>query len=162
MKKGIIIGIAVLVVGGGVVGLGIAGVINIPGLTPKKKAGKNLYGAGAELLYGEKKDPNPLAVKKQPEKPIEPPVHAKPEPPKPDALKGAKKIAKLWNSLEPPKVVEISKAWKDPDLALVLSNMEAERAAQVLATMDAGRAGRLSQEIQKIAAQPPATDGAGS
>ncbi|MBV6459861.1 MAG: hypothetical protein HONBIEJF_03015 [Fimbriimonadaceae bacterium] len=162
-KKGLIVGvIGLVVIGGSVVGLGIAGVLNIPGLTPMKKAGKNLYGAGADVLYGEKKDaPPPLALKKPPAKKPEPEA-PKPIPPKPDKIKGAKKIARVWNSLEALKVVEISRAWKDTELALVLSNMESEKAAQVLASMDAGRAGKLSQEIQKIAAQPPVVVAEGS
>lgn len=151
MKKVLLVVIPLLLIGG-VAGLGLMGIINIPGLTPKKKLGKNLY--AAEALYGEKKD---VVAEKPKKKPKKPPVIARVEPPKPDLLKGAKKIAKLWNEMEPKQVIAIAKDWKELDFARVLSNMEGTKASAILAELEPARASKLSREIQKLAAQPPPT-----
>ncbi len=152
VKKALLVVIPLLLIGG-VAGLGLMGIINIPGLTPKKKLGKNLY--AAESLYGEKKDE--VAEKPKKKKPKKPLVIAKVEAPKPDLIKGSKKIAKLWNEMEPKQVIAIAKDWKELDFARVLSNMEGTKASAILAELEPARASRLSREIQKLAAQPPAT-----
>jgi flagellar motility protein MotE (MotC chaperone) len=148
MKKPMLFGAIALALVAIIVGLGVSGTVNIPGLTPKKKVPNNLYGAGAERLYAEVKEP---AVPRQAAKKLEQVVEKKKTEPRLDELKGAKKVAKLWNVMEPQRVADIAKTWKDEELAQVLSVMQAEQAALVLSAMQPERAAKLSREIGRLA-----------
>ncbi|HRJ27483.1 MAG TPA: hypothetical protein PLO61_08255 [Fimbriimonadaceae bacterium] len=155
MKKALLIGLPVLLIGA-VIGLGVLGIVPIPGLSPKKKPGANLY--AANKMYGEAKEalpekPKAIARAAPPKPKPAPPVKEKPQP---DPVRGAKRLAKLWNPMQPSEVVAITKDWRESDLALVLSQMESEAASAILAALEPARASRLSREIQRLAAQPPA------
>jgi hypothetical protein len=133
MKKAVIFLLPVLV-GGGVVGLGLAGVVNIPGLTPKKK---------------------PVAATKEPEKP-KPKVTKRESPPETkatasDPVKGYEAVAKLWNELEGPKLLAVTEKWKDQDLAPILMRMDPDKVVELLALVPPDRANRLSRAIQALA-----------
>ncbi len=165
-KKGLIIVLAVVVpllLVGGTAGAAFAGIIKIPGL--------KIPGAKAKSVanYTDKDDnPSELAKneKKEPEASIEPEKEStapevkivkEPEPVL-DPEVGAKKLAGIWNNLEPADIVRISAAYKNPELALVLSKMDAEKVAGVLSEIkDAKRAAALSQEIQHLASIIPET-----
>jgi hypothetical protein len=150
MKKVVLIVVPILAIGGGVVGAGFMGLINIPGITPKKPVKK--------AMYGEQKEP-PEAARSAPTPPSTPPLApVRParaaESPAPDLEKGAKRVARLWNELPAEQLVAIAAPWRDDELALVLMSMDGEKAAAVLGRLDAPRASRLSRAIQRLAAMP--------
>lgn len=146
----IILVVALVVLGGGFFGLAFAGIVKVPGITPKNKLKR------AQALYGDKKEevkpaPKKVAPKPSPEnRPAAPPTPA----PKLDMEKGAAAVAEIWNALPPEKVVEISKDWSEEDLSRVLALMEIERTASILALLPAKRASDLSERIQRRAATP--------
>ena len=157
MKKAMLLIVPVLAIGG-VLGAAAAGMINIPGITPKKKAA-SLYGE-ANALYGEQgqlakeseaaKVEEPLLPPKKPKKEkIEEPVV------KTDPDLGARKVASLWNGLATDKLKPIAEGYNDEELARVLSFMDAELAAQLLSSMDAKRAVRLSKALERQASIIP-------
>jgi len=150
-----------LVVGGAVVGLAMTGTIKIPGLTPQKAAANiygqaNLYGesqAGGDALAieSEAKAKEETEGEKVPKPPAAPPKLAiTTEEPATDPDAGAKKLAKLWNVMETTTLKEIAPQFKDQELALIVSKMETEKAAALLAVMDPKRAAIISREIQEI------------
>ncbi len=155
MKKIMMILIPVLLIGG-VVGAGMMGVIEIPGLSPQKKKPPLPYGeAGADVVKKEAPKADPKPETKSDQKTEAPKTATvKQDPPKPDLDKGAKKLAKLWNSMQPDKILAMADKWKDPELARVLGFMEVEKAATVLSQMKPDRASKLSQAIQLAASVP--------
>lgn len=150
MKKLIFILVPVIVIGG-VVGAALMGVINIPGLTPKKKPGAGLYGEAADM-YAEQKDPPKPKPRSTP--PPAPPVAAEPRSTT-DPERGAKRLARLWNDLPTERLVPMVSSWRDPELALVLKSMDSEAASRLLAALEPARASRLSREIQRLASVVP-------
>lgn len=148
MKKILFIVLPILLVGGGVVGAAFMGVINIPGLTPKKKMGA--------MAYGEKKDEKPAveaADETKPtakkEKPKPKPEQVSTNPTDPDA--GVKKIAKLWNAMETENLAKLVKDWTDDDLAKVMLFMPNEKVAELLGTLEPARASKISRALKSLA-----------
>lgn len=136
-----------LLVGGGVVGLGLAGILKIPGLTPAKK---KQVAAG---LYGEAKD---LKPKEEVKKPVV--ASAKPKKKAPtvavatnDPALGRKKLAKVWGEMEPSQLNGITKGWKVEELCEVFLIMDPAKVSEVLAVMDAKRADAVSRAILRQA-----------
>lgn len=151
MKKAALILIPLLAIAGVVVA-GMKGLVKIPGLSPAAKQ------KAAAKLYSEEKDPpesQPAPVAKNEKPPKEPAVQVKAD--VIDEVAGRKKVAKLWNDLEPAKVVAITKSWKDEELAQILVLMDAEKVSQLLSTVDAARAERLSRAVMKVASRIPKT-----
>lgn len=147
MKKIILIVVPLLVLGGAFFGLAKVGVINVPGLSPKK--------AKPPVLYGESKDKkDEKPAEKAPEKPKQqkPPTPTKPPQPT-DPEQGAKKLAGLWNSVSTDKLLEIIKQFKDNELAPVFVVMDPEKVSEVMSAMDPKRSATLSRELQKVASQ---------
>ncbi len=143
---------AILLIAGAVLGLGRAGIIKIPGLTPAKKA------AQAAELYAEKSDPK-IPAEPEEEEQIEEPgaVNLPPAEPEiePDRDAGAKKIAGIWNNMEAADIVAMGAAYEPQDFARVLSKMDPEKVAEVLSAIpDKKRAARISLAIEEIAAEP--------
>lgn len=152
-KTLILIILPVLLIGG-VAGAGFMGVINIPGLTPKKAAkAAKLYTEGQDGKSN-KTAKSAMTKPTPPPKPKAKPVASAPEP---NVEEGAKRIAKLWAQIDTPKLLEMVADWKDPDLARVISYLDSAKAAELLAAMDPKRASRLSREILQHAAtaKPP-------
>jgi len=151
MKK-ILLFIVPLVLIGGVIAAGMFGMIPIPGLSPSKKKPSSLY------LNGERDMPLPGAdntattrpTSTENRKSVAKPARKSPNEASVNPLKGAKKLAKLWNELPSGKLAEISKGWKVDDLALVLANMDAQKVAEFLSSIDAKRASELSMQIQSL------------
>jgi hypothetical protein len=148
-KMMIIIGASVMVVViavGTVVGLALAGKINIPGLTPKKKA---------IVRSAPKAATKPVSAPK-----------AKVESPKAVAEKttetivekqGAIKLAEVWNELPVPELIAIVETWKPSEIAPVLNEMDSEKAAEVMAKMKPKQASDVSRELKRIASIVPVT-----
>lgn len=154
-SKGLIIGIVVGVLvlgGGGVFGAAKMGIIKIPGLTPVKKKNNAmaLYGdKGAKPVAKKDVEPPKKSEPEEPAKPIPKPTH------KIDPEVGAQKVADLWSAMEPTKVAEIAKDWKDVELARVLALMDDAQSAAVLGSLEPSRASKVSVEIQKQASKVP-------
>lgn len=149
MKALIVIGPILLV--GAVLGAGFTGMINIPGVTPKKPAAK------AAEMYGESKEvavedavPEEEPVQEEEEEEAKPVVKT-PEAPKTDPEKGAKELAKYWSSIETTSLLKIIDSFEDNELALVLSFMSKDKVAEVLSKVAPERAAKLSKELQRLA-----------
>lgn len=143
VKMILMIIVPLLAIGGIVVGLGVAGIVKIPGITKTKK--KTTTDVPKEEAKPE------AVVKKVPEK--EEPPAPKPEL-KLDLKKGAATLAETWNTIPNDKLLLIQKDWDDEDLSLVLAAMEPEKTGQLLASMEPKRASKLSEIMQRNAATP--------
>lgn len=150
MKKILIIGLPLLIVGGGgtVFTLGKLGIVNIPGVTPPKKVAK------AE----KEKKATQTAAKKPKKRPAEPEIEAtvKPVEPQTNPNQGHAKIAKLWNEMEVGVLKSLTADWKDSDLAPILQRMDNTKVAEfisLIAEKDAKRADRITKALQTEASK---------
>ncbi|HXH62213.1 MAG TPA: hypothetical protein VNI20_12755 [Fimbriimonadaceae bacterium] len=150
--KALLIAVPILLIGG-VLGAGFMGVVDIPGVTPKKAEAK------AQAQYQEAADPVADATTTETDTSTQddttgfkPPVVSDVET---NPVKGTTAIAKIWAELPAQKVVEISGDYKDEDLAAILLQMPKQNTAQVLSTLPADRAARLSKEMQRQASIVP-------
>ncbi len=156
MKK-ILIFVFPVVAIGGFVGLALAGIIKVPGLTPKKHSPGSLYGEQAAAQYGEPKDKGldkPKVETKPPTSKVagaKPPIAVSTNDETSDPALGAKKLAQLWNGLPTERLVELCKSFTDKDLAPVLIKMDPEKVSDLLTALDASRSAKLSKELQKQA-----------
>ena len=162
-KLGLILAIVLpLVLIGGTVGAGMAGIINIPGLTKAKAKANGQYGE-AGGLYGEEKDIVASVTEKEEkmdkvqEKPKEEPEPIIPPEPEPelDPEAGAMKLAKVWNNISPDQLAPIVAGYKDQELALVLSKMDSKKVAALISVIKPDRAAKLSKEIEAIGSVIP-------
>lgn len=161
---------AVIVIGGGVVGAAVMGVIKIPGLTPKGK-GSALYGEAAKM-YGEggelaikledpdKKASDPQDKQEAESKPSTPapakkPAVKKAEAPTTDPELGAKKLAQVWNGIDPIKLALISEEYSEKDLAMILNKMDAGKVAKLLAELEPKKAATISKRMQELGSVLP-------
>lgn len=145
MNKMVMVLVPVLVIGG-ILGAGMAGVVDIPGVTPKKSKPK---AADTEPPPDEA-----TAADETAQAPQEPePEPAAPEQvataPTTDPVLGEKKIAALWTEIDTAQLVKIIADWKDPELATILRRMDPSKTAELLSALDQKRASALSREIQK-------------
>lgn len=162
MKKLLFVLLPIIILGIGA-GLVFSGVIKIPGLNlgPQKKKAASLYTSDKDNPAVKGKTP---PKKNEPKKTEAPKDTAKKEPEKPKTPdKGAavvlenkpelgnKKLAKLWNELDPTALKDITKDWKEKDLAGVLMKMDNGKVAEFLGILEAKRASNLSRELQKQA-----------
>ncbi len=143
--------IIILALVGAVVGAGMAGVVNIPGLTPQKKVAKK-----EDPKDAKKKEAAPVKKTKAPELPGAAPKK-KDETPKPtiDPEQGAQKLASFWNEVDVKKLEDITKDWKEPDVAKVMAKMDAAKVSEWLSAMPAARASKLSKILQQNASVIP-------
>lgn len=159
-KLGLILGVLIplLLVGGGA-GLVMSGIVKIPGVVVKPPGGGQ-YGegpadakVGSDTVAAKKEEPEP--------KPKPKPRSATPKPqvrvttPKLDPEEGARKLAKVWNNIPPEQLVRIAGGYKDEELARVLSVMDAEIVAEVLAIFEPARAVRVSRELERLGSVIP-------
>lgn len=153
MKKLIMILLPVLLLGGGGVFFAASkGMVNIPGVTPKKKAAAALYGEAKDKKLAAKPKPKPKPKEKKPVVAVE--VN--------DPVLGRKKLAAVWNELKTDNLLKIIETWKNNELALQLSEMDPSKVTEILdalALKDPKRVSELSREIQEIGAkEPPSED----
>ncbi|MCW5941852.1 MAG: hypothetical protein KIS66_06455 [Fimbriimonadaceae bacterium] len=157
MKKGLkvalFVGAPLLVLGaGGVVAAAMLGYLDIAGLTQKERA-KAPPPTVAVVTKSEKPKPPAILVRNTP-----PPKSAVPRVTvtTPDPVRGDRRLARLWNELEPTRLIEISKDWREEDLARVMLRMDTGVVAEMIATMpDAKKASSLSRRIRQLASLPP-------
>lgn len=145
MKKVLIIGLPLLLVGGGgtVFTLGKMGIVNIPGITPPKKAVKS----------DKDKKQQSTTAKKPKKKPITPKIEAAAEPaePKNDPMQGYAKLADLWSEMEADVLKSVTLDWKEGELAPILKQMDTAKVAEFItavAATDAKRADRITKALQ--------------
>lgn len=161
LKKVLLITLPIVMLLGGGVAAVFLGLVKIPGVRlpfgPKPAAVAN---------KDPKKDKPKVATTKPVPK-VTPPVQTPPAVsvratpvPTTDPSVGVKKVAKLWNELEPDKLQLIIADWKDPDAATVLAKMDPERVADLLAMLPPKRASALSRAIQREASKLPKPENA--
>ncbi len=143
--------VAPILLVGGVLGAGFMGIINIPGLTPKKAVAK------ADAMYGEGKELEPIveaALIEEVLAPIEELVVAKAvedKSVKSDTEKGARELAKYWGAIETKSLLPIVESFDEKELALVLSFMSKDKVAEILSKVEPLRAAGLSKELRRLA-----------
>ncbi|MER3413622.1 MAG: hypothetical protein C4341_05175 [Armatimonadota bacterium] len=155
---------AIIVIGGTTIGLGYAGVINIPGITPPKKVKST-----AKQVDGEQAaNPTSLAnerlgqqatddakTKAKSDSPISDPATPTTEETRASREQtsrqdGTERLAKLWTAMDAQKVAALVQQWKDGDVLLVLAKMDDEKLAEVLSALPPERALKLSRGIKAL------------
>ncbi|MCC7433749.1 MAG: hypothetical protein IT363_03630 [Methanoregulaceae archaeon] len=126
--------VSLLVMGGAVVGLGMAGVVQIPGLSPKKKAPAPVVEAVAEKKPVAKKEPK-----------------SEPAPKTGDPEKGHVAVAELWNEMDLKALLPLTEKWREAELAPILAKMDTEKVVELLSQMKPERAVVLTRALQRIA-----------
>ncbi len=152
MKKLMMIVVPVLLLGGGAYFAATKGMINIPGVTPKKKI---------TAMYGEEKDaPQPSAADSTSTPEPEPEVSISAREPVPiptdDPKLGQAKVAALWNEMDVASLEKTILDWKDEELGPILNAMNTEKVTELLqkiAGSDAKRASRLTRALQAEASK---------
>jgi len=147
----------IIVLGGTTIGLGYAGVINIPGITPSKKATPAAEQAEAEPSADAESSPSASAAASHdgdatsdaapPEQEASLPPPPAEEAPRKD---GTERLAKLWATMDAQKVAALVQQWNDGDVLLVLAKMEDEKLAEVLSALPPDRALELSRGIKAL------------
>jgi hypothetical protein len=153
-KKGLIIALALLafaIIAGIVLGLGYSGKIYIPMISPGKKK-------PVSKKSNLKKPATTAPQKKTQTAPEEEQaIVQKKEVPKTkfDSKSGASKLAEAWAEVPAEKLVEITNSWKPVELAEVLSEMEADKVAALLALVKPSRASDLSRQLRILGSNVP-------
>lgn len=155
LKKALLIGIPLIALICAGVAVVMLGIVKLPFLKFEKPTAKT---GAKDSKKPEAKTPaapapKPVAVKKLTPKPKPKPV-IKPAPTS-DPAKGATRVAKVWNQLEPEALVKVAGTWPDPELAAVLVKMEDRKVAGLLAALPPAKASSVSQAIRKEASKLP-------
>ena len=143
MKAAIVIVPIVLICA--IVGAGMTGMVNIPGLTPVKKTKpkvepkKAAPTVQAAPRLSKKKPTNKAVVEKI----------------LTDDDQGRKRLAKLWNEIPTEDLLKIVTPWKDKELAAILLKMDTVKVAEMLTLIPPDRSSKLSREIQSLASIIP-------
>lgn len=112
----------------------------------------------------EKPETEPITTEEETTIPTEPefePETEEEEPAEPapkfveDPEIGAAEIALIWAGIEPSTIAEMSSAYKDAELARIVSKMNAKKAGAVLSALKPERAAKVSREIEKQASLVP-------
>jgi hypothetical protein len=154
--KPLLIIVPILLIGG-TLGAGFMGVVNIPGVTPKKGAAKDKPASEeAAQAEPEAETGQTETTESSDETALEAPVEepSLPEPrtePQSDPALGAKALAKYWDEIDTNKLVPITDTYSERELAAVLVHMKKDKVAQLLATVGPDRAAKLSRELQRLA-----------
>lgn len=136
MNKMVMIVVVLLVLGGTVIGLGMTGIVEIPGLSPKKK--KKAVPT-VEEVKTEAKAPTPKMPKPAPK--------AKPG----DPAKGYEAVAQIWNEMDINTLLPMTEKWRDDELAPILAKMDGGKVVELLSQMKTERAALLTRALQRIA-----------
>ena len=173
----LIIFLILLLIGAIVIGLGLIGIVNIPGITPEKKLPvhseatpskpkplkekKKVPSAPGHSNNNQPKIPLPLqshtpapTLTSSPSQLLNHPQpthhqYTPPQAPKTDPQKGAKKIAALWDQMDTKELVLLVKNWNNLELAEVIMQMSPSKASALLAALDPKRASQISKIIQQ-------------
>ncbi len=147
---GLGLGIPVLA-GIGLFGAIQGGLIKSPLVSNKPPTQEELDKKAAEEKPPEETTPQPA-----PEPEPEPEEEPEPAPQYvQDPEVGAEEIALIWSGIEPATIAEMSSAYKDAELARIISKMNAKKAGAVLSALKPERAAKVSREIEKQASLVP-------
>lgn len=136
--KLVVLLLAVIALGGTLIGLGYAGIVNIPGITPKKAAKK------------------PQAAQETPEQPAAQEIQqpALPEPIKEPEIvpqkDGTERLAKLWATLDAETLRDIYLKYPDGDALAVLAKMDDAKVSALLAVLPPDKAAQVSKAIKSL------------
>jgi hypothetical protein len=154
--KALFIIVPILLVGG-TFGAAKMGVVQIPGVSPKKvEAKKPAEGEPKaeqeQEQLNDQTDPSDVTDPADLTDPATMPV-TDPQPTEPptDAEAGAKALAKYWDAIPTNKLIPITDTYTERDLALVLQYMQKPKVAEIMGAIDADRAANLSRELQRLA-----------
>lgn len=142
---------AIIVIGGGIVGLGYAGVIHIPGITPTKQA-KPKPNEDTPLEQQASNDTNLQAVAPEESAPRQEPAPQVEPPPAvvTQRADGTVRLAALWSSMETEALVKLLEQWNDGDALQVLAKMDNKKLADVLGALPPDKAARISMGIKSL------------
>ncbi len=142
---------AIVVLGGTVIGLGYARVINIPGITPSKKeqpkepTSTEKPEQSNEGLGSPPTSPPPSTEVSQP-----PSAQAQPEAVITERVDGTERLAKLWSSMDTEALVKVLDQWSDGDVLRVLARMDDKKLAELLSELEPDKAARISMGIKSL------------
>lgn len=149
MKFLVILLVALIIIGGAVIGMGFAGVVNIPGITPPKKKTETIdQPVDGSSTVNDLKSPE-----QSDDKTTEPIVQNREATPPPivrPAKDGTERLAKLWSDIDPTSLIKIIEKYGDSDLLPVLAKMDDEKLAKVLAALPPERAAVVSRGIKTL------------
>jgi hypothetical protein len=160
--KPLLIILPILIIGG-TVGAAYMGVINVPGVTPTKiEAATTAEAQPTEEEATQEQSTSETTEDFQSTAPPNPNSQT-PELPnsqtaEPNAAQGAKSLAKYWDEISVPKLVPITETYGEKDLAQVLFFMQRSKVAELLSSVSADRAAKLSRELQQLASEPTQPD----
>jgi hypothetical protein len=143
--------LAMVVLGGTVIGLGYARVINIPGITPpKKQQPEEVTGAEKPEQTNEGLGSHPT-----PQPPPSEVAQSTPPPAQPQAVitervDGTERLAKLWSSMDTDALVKVLDQWNDGDVLRVLARMDDKKLAELLSELAPDKAARISMGIKSL------------
>ena len=141
---------------GGTIGAAYMGVINVPGVTPTKaKAANPEEAQPGEEEATQEQSTSETTEDFQAASPSSPNSQTAELPNSqtsmPDAAQGAKALAKYWDEISIQKLIPITDAYGEKDLAQVLFFMQRTKVAELLSSVTAERAAKLSRELQHLA-----------
>ncbi len=153
MKGVILLLIGIIVIGGTTIGLGYAGIINIPGITPKKQPKPAPQGEEKSETKESPKEPEiPKPSIEEPKK-IEVPKEPEQQPKVVQRVDGTDRVAKLWSSMDSENLSKVLAKWNDGDVVAILAKMDDKKLSELLNTIastDPDKAARLSQGIKAL------------
>lgn len=140
---------AIIVIGGLFIGLGYAGIVNIPGITPPKpKKVEDLSPIAEDGNGGVERSVRLIASALPPPEPEEKsPAATQP------TEDGTDRLAKLWSSMDTESVLRIVEKWDAGDALAVLVKMDDKKLAELLQAMsekNPDQAARISQGIKSL------------
>jgi len=148
---------------GGTVGAAYMGVINVPGVTPTKtdatiteEAQPTEEEAAPEQSTSETTEDFQSTASTNPNQPEQ--IRTNPNNAEPNIAQGAKALAKYWDEISVQRLIPITDAYGDKDLAHVLFFMQRTKVAELLSSVSADRAAKLSRELQQLASEPTQPD----
>lgn len=149
--KALFIIVPILLVGGAF-GAAKMGVVQIPGISPKKVVAKKQEPEKEQELAQEQgqQPEQPQGQEQVQEQDLAPTTQPITETPT-DPEAGAKALAKYWDAIPTNKLIPITDTYTEKDLALVLQFMQKPKVAEIMGAIDADRAANLSRELQRLA-----------
>jgi hypothetical protein len=138
--------IGIIVLGGTAVGLGYAGVLNIPGLTPKKRTTPQADPQSAKPA-NETQAETPTVTPEPAPAAGTPPAATTELTRRED---GTERLAKVWAEMEIDVLVKVLSEWNDGDALAVIARMDDKKIAEILNALPADRAARISIGIKAL------------
>lgn len=152
MKLLVPILLVIIVVGGTIIGLGFASVINIPGITPAKKkadeaTSEPVAASNEEIGQKEATATQPVT---QEAAPAPPPQNPAPAPQVTQRVDGTDRLAKLWSAMDTDALAKVLEQWNDGEALRVLAKMDDKKLAELLSVLPPDRAARISMGIKSM------------